>query len=64
MVLITCRIYCLFVELIIIFDYKRDINVPDGWEFRKDTEKYQKDFTAPGVEVHCLHGSNIDTVER
>ncbi|XP_015118642.1 group XV phospholipase A2 isoform X2 [Diachasma alloeum] len=41
-----------------------DINVPDGWEFRKDTEKYQNDFTAPGVEVHCLHGANVDTVER
>ncbi|XP_057334018.1 phospholipase A2 group XV-like [Microplitis mediator] len=41
-----------------------DINVPNGWEFRKDTEKFQTDFTAPGVEVHCLHGINVGTVER
>ncbi|XP_063993799.1 phospholipase A2 group XV-like [Diachasmimorpha longicaudata] len=41
-----------------------DINVPDGWEFRKDTEQYQADFTAPGVEIHCLHGAQVDTVER
>lgn len=41
-----------------------DINVPNGWEFRKDNEKYQLDFTAPGVEVHCLHGSKVNTVER
>lgn len=42
----------------------RDINVPNGWEFRKDNEKYQLDFTAPEVEVHCLYGSGIDTVEK
>lgn len=44
--------------------YLIDINVPNGWEFRKDTEKYQLDFTAPGVTVHCLHGSAVGTVER
>lgn len=42
----------------------RDINVPNGWEFRKDNEKYQLDFTPPGVEVHCLYGNGIDTVPR
>lgn len=42
----------------------RDINVPNGWEFRKDNEKYQLNFTAPEVEVHCLYGSGIDTVQR
>lgn len=42
----------------------RDINVPNGWEFRKDNEKYQLDFTAPEVEVHCLYGNGIDTVEK
>ncbi|XP_024935900.1 group XV phospholipase A2 isoform X2 [Cephus cinctus] len=45
-------------------DFLIDINVPNGWEFRKDTEKYQLDFTAPGVELHCLHGVKVDTVER
>ncbi|XP_012283665.1 group XV phospholipase A2 [Orussus abietinus] len=41
-----------------------DINVPNGWEFHKDSEKYQLDFTPPGVEIHCLHGVNVDTVEK
>ncbi|CAK9831228.1 Phospholipase A2 group XV [Anthophora retusa] len=45
-------------------DYLIDIGVPNAWEFRKDNEKYQLDFTAPGVEVHCLYGNNIDTVQK
>lgn len=45
-------------------DYLIDIDVPNGWEFRKDNEKYQLDFTAPGVEVHCLYGTNLDTVQK
>ncbi|XP_012266700.1 phospholipase A2 group XV-like [Athalia rosae] len=44
--------------------YLIDINVPNGWEFRKDTEKYQMNFEAPGVTVHCLHGSAVGTVEK
>lgn len=42
----------------------RDINVPNAWEFRKDNEKYQLNLTAPGVEVHCLYGSKVQTVEK
>lgn len=45
-------------------DFLYDINVPNGWEFRKDNEKYQLDFSAPGVRVHCLYGTGVDTVER
>lgn len=30
---------------------------------RKDTLKYT-DFTAPGVEVHCLYGEGYPTMER
>lgn len=30
---------------------------------RQDTLKYT-DFSAPGVEVHCLFGSSINTVEK
>ncbi|XP_033208976.1 group XV phospholipase A2-like [Belonocnema kinseyi] len=41
-----------------------DINVPNGWEFRKDNEQFQLNFAAPGTEIHCLHGVEIDTVER
>ncbi|XP_012055792.1 PREDICTED: group XV phospholipase A2-like [Atta cephalotes] len=43
--------------------YFIDIDVPNAWEFRKDNEKYQLDFTAPGVAVHCLYGNKVDTVE-
>ncbi|KAK2587100.1 hypothetical protein KPH14_002866 [Odynerus spinipes] len=45
-------------------DFLIDINVPNGWEFRKNTEKYQLNFTAPGVEIHCLYGEKVDTVEK
>lgn len=45
-------------------DYLININVPNAWEFRKDNEKYQLNFQAPGVEVHCLYGVGVQTVER
>ncbi|CAH0556856.1 unnamed protein product [Brassicogethes aeneus] len=41
-----------------------DISFPDGWEMRKDTEPFQLNFKPPGVEVHCLFGVNVNTVER
>ncbi|XP_011632124.1 group XV phospholipase A2-like isoform X1 [Pogonomyrmex barbatus] len=44
--------------------YFIDIDVPNAWEFRKDNEKYQLDFTAPGVKVYCLYGSKVNTVEK
>ncbi|XP_052894493.1 phospholipase A2 group XV-like [Anopheles moucheti] len=40
-----------------------DLDFPDGWEMRKDALPYALNFTAPGVELHCLYGSNINTVE-
>lgn len=40
-----------------------DINYPLGWEMRKDVEQYSLNFAAPGVEVHCLHGFGVDTVD-
>lgn len=42
----------------------RGIGFPDGWEMRKDTEPYQLHFKPPGVEVHCLYGVEVDTVEK
>lgn len=45
-------------------EFFQAINYPNGWEMRKDTEKYQLDFRPPGVEVHCLYGTGVDTVER
>ncbi|KAE8747732.1 hypothetical protein FOCC_FOCC005555 [Frankliniella occidentalis] len=41
-----------------------DINYPLGWEMRKDVEPYSLNFSPPGVEVHCLHGFGVDTVDR
>lgn len=35
-----------------------------GWELRKDTKPYTLNFTAPGVEVHCLYGTGVPTVEK
>ncbi|KAL1512992.1 hypothetical protein ABEB36_002483 [Hypothenemus hampei] len=45
-------------------EFFKGISFLDGWEMKKDTEKYQLDFKPPGVEVHCLYGTGIDTVER
>lgn len=42
----------------------RDINFNDGWEMRKDSLPYAMNFTAPGVEIYCLYGTGIDTVEK
>lgn len=55
--------YLLQYILHLLTDF-RDISYPNGWEMKKDTESYQLNFTAPGVEVHCLYGIGVDTVER
>ncbi|XP_031619143.1 group XV phospholipase A2-like [Contarinia nasturtii] len=39
-----------------------DINMPNIVEIRKDLSGYN-DVTSPGVDVHCLFGSSVDTVE-
>ncbi|KAG5900697.1 hypothetical protein JTB14_038215 [Gonioctena quinquepunctata] len=41
-----------------------DIGYPNGWEMKKDLERYELDFRPPGVEVHCLYGVSAPTVER
>ncbi|XP_028168991.1 group XV phospholipase A2-like [Ostrinia furnacalis] len=41
-----------------------DMELPNAWEMRKDTERFSGDFSAPGVDVHCLYGYNISTVEK
>lgn len=43
-------------------DFFNDLDYPTGWEMRKDMQPFL-DFRAPGVEVHCIYGSGINTVE-
>ncbi|XP_075212925.1 lysosomal phospholipase A and acyltransferase-like [Lycorma delicatula] len=45
-------------------DFFDEIDYSVAWEMRKDVEKYSLDFTAPGVEVHCLHGYGVSTVDK
>lgn len=41
-----------------------DIGNPNAVEMRKDLAAFEN-YTAPGVEMHCLFGKNSgDTVER
>lgn len=40
-----------------------DLDYPIGWEMRKDNQKYVDNFAAPNVEIHCIYGSKINTVE-
>lgn len=45
-------------------DYKQlfsDIGYNTGYMMWEDTNKLVKPLTAPGVEMHCLHGSNVST---
>ena len=45
-------------------DYKRlfyDIDYPVGYMMRQDTEGLIKDMAPPGVDVYCIHGSNVST---
>lgn len=44
--------------------YFHDINYYTGWDMRKDIMKYVLDFSPPDVEIHCLYGSRIPTVEK
>ncbi|XP_017153542.2 group XV phospholipase A2-like [Drosophila miranda] len=45
-------------------EFFNDIDYMTGWEMRKDTLRYTQNFSPPDVELHCLYGDGIDTVER
>jgi len=45
-------------------DFFDDIGFPDGYHMWEDTHPLIHDLVAPGVEVHCLYGTGIDTAER
>lgn len=40
------------------------LNLPDAYEMYLDTKDLLKNPPAPGVEVHCLHGEGVPTVEK
>ena len=47
-----------------VYDYEqlfKDMHFPTGWMMRQDTENLTREIRAPGVEVHCLHGSKLRT---
>lgn len=57
-------IYIEYVSYVIVyFSILSTIGIPNIVEMRNDLHDYN-DFTVPGVELHCLFGDNIDTVER
>jgi len=43
-------------------DFFNDLKYPTGYEMRKDMEQFFN-LTPPGVEMHCLYGSQLPTVE-
>lgn len=49
-----------------VHDYEeffRDLNLPEGFEMWKDNNKAMYDLTPPGMEVHCLHGIGVPTID-
>lgn len=40
----------------------RDVGTTNAWNLEKTTRNIN--WTAPSIEVHCLYGSNVATVEK
>lgn len=44
-------------------DFFRDLDYDTGYEMWLDTKDLIKDLPAPGIEIHCLYGHGINTME-
>jgi len=54
-------------KLYTVKDYRQfftDIGYPVGYEMYLDVRNLSLPHVAPGVEVHCLHGHKVTTIER
>lgn len=54
-------------KLYTVNDYQqffRDIDYPTGYEMWLDVKNLTSHMTPPGVEVHCLHGNAVTTIEQ
>jgi len=40
-----------------------DLGYPIGWEMLQDNWKFMENFAPPNVEIHCIYGSQMNTVE-
>lgn len=44
--------------------YFDDIDYSVGWHMRADNLQFTLNFSPPEIELHCLYGDGLDTVER
>lgn len=50
-----------------VYDFDRffkDMNYETGYEMWKDTANLLGKLEEPGIEVHCLHGIGVSTIDR
>lgn len=45
-------------------DFFLDIGFDSGYDMWQDTHPLVHELVAPGVELHCLYGTGVDTAER
>ncbi|KHJ92813.1 Lecithin:cholesterol acyltransferase [Oesophagostomum dentatum] len=45
-------------------EFFNDVNYPTGWEQYKVAAQLNGNLDPPGVKVHCIYGTGIDTPER